>query len=180
MMEGLKIGHLRKQLKEVRKEYYKPLSKMSRQELMDEHSRHKGLMAGKTAEPEPVTQTLEKKIAKAHVDVRKHKVIPGLPQAMGTGTAAATQEGGKVLGEPSVKHKKVKKVESESSGMVDAPHTSKSTHAPKAHDSKAHHTETTHASPGKKVSAYNSFVGKHRRAGKSMSEIAAMWRQHKE
>jgi len=185
-MDGMKLSHLRKELKSIRKEYYKPLSKMSRQELMDEHSRHKGLAAGKTSMPEPMPPaSLEKKIVNAHVNIKKHKVIPGLPQAMGSAVAAETQEGGKALGEPSPM-KMSKKILSESHGKVERPnvqdmpkaHKAVKKHTPE-HESEKHHSSEVKHEGGKKVSSYNSFVGTHRREGKSMKEIAEMWHKTK-
>jgi hypothetical protein len=152
LLEGLKLGHLRNELKSIRKEYYKPLSKMSRSELLAEHSRHSGLAKGNTTAPEKVEQVMvEKKSPAPMVHTKKVKVIPGLPQAMGTGVGAATREGGKALGEPVGKLKKTKEP------LVPAA-------APPA------------ASSGKKSSPYNSFVAQHRRDGKSMAEIGAMWK----
>jgi hypothetical protein len=102
---------------------------------------------------------------------------------MGTGVGAATQEGGKLLGEPSSK-KKSKKIESEGSGMVDVPTVPKTPKATKKsaseHSTEKSSAEKAQPSSGKKVSAYNSFVGKHRRSGKTMKEIGEMWRSHKE
>jgi hypothetical protein len=153
LLEGLKLGHLRKELKAVRKEYYKPLSKMSRVELLAEHSRHSGLMKGDTTAPEKKVEevVLEKKTPSPMVYAKKTKVVPGLPQAMSTSVGAATREGGKALGEPTGKPKKTKE------HLVPAA-------APPA------------ASSGKKSSPYNTFVAQHRRAGKSMAEIGAMWK----
>lgn len=152
LLEGLKLGHLRKELKSIRKEYYKPLSKMSRAELLAEHGRHKGLAKGDTTTPEKVFEekVVEKKSPAPMVQTKKMKVIPGLPQAMGTGVGAATREGGKALGEPAGKPKKTKE------HLVPAP-------APAP-------------APSSGKSAYNSFVAQHRREGKSMAEIGAMWR----
>jgi len=179
LLDGLKIGHLRKELKSIRKEYYKPLGKMNRAELLAEHGRHKGLMAGKVSEPE---SSMVDKVVKPSVNVEKKKVVPGLPQAMGTGLAAKTQEGGKALGgEP--KKRRTKLIETEGSGMVDVPNmstskksTKKSAPEPASDKGSADKAQPTGT---KKVSAYNSFVGKHRREGKSMKDIAEMWRSHK-
>jgi hypothetical protein len=182
LLDGLKIGHLRKELKSIRKEYYKPLGKMNRAELLAEHGRHKGLMAGKVSEPE---SSMVDKVVKPSVNVEKKKVIPGLPQAMGTAVGAKTQEGGKALGgEP--KKRRTKLIETEGGGMVgvpnvhDLPKTKKSTKksAPEPASDKGS-ADKAQPTGTKKVSAYNSFVGKHRREGKSMKDIAEMWRSHK-
>jgi len=186
MMDGMKLSHLRKELKSIRKEYYKPLSKMSRTELIEEHTRHSGLMVGKKSMPEPMpSASLEKRIENAHVNIKKQKVIPGLPQAMGTTVGAETREGGKAMG-GSPKTKKVKRVESEGSGMVGVPNVQdmpKSGKASKksAVESSVETNSSKESNPpaGKKVSAYNTFFGKHRREGKSIAEIAEMWRNTK-
>jgi hypothetical protein len=192
--EGMSVSELRSKLKEIRKKYYGPLSRMTKRELMEEHERHSGLMAGKTHEPETTEEmrkdiiagamahkaerkamkepmpsaSLEKKVKHASAAISSKKTVPGLPQAVGVAVGSMTQEGGKQMGEPPARKRKAKKVETDSSGMEDVPVMKK--RSKKAMEPVA---------PAKKVHHYRDFVSKHRKMGHSMKEIGELYRRSK-
>lgn len=174
--DHMKVGDLRKELRDIRKEYYKPLGKMGRKELMAEHERHSGLMVGKSAMVEPMpSSNLEAKIKDAHVNIKKHKVIPGLPQAMGVAVGSELAEGGKRLGEPATTRKKGK-VESEGVAVPNV--TRKSRKAPDA-PAPAPAASAAPAAAAKAKNPYNAFMAKHRKEGKTMKEIGELWKKTK-
>ena len=196
--EGMSVSELRSKLKEIRKKYYGPLSRMTKKELMEEHERHSGLMAGKTHEPETTEEmrkdiiagamahkaekkamkepmpsaSLEKKVKHASAAISSKKTVPGLPQAVGVAVGSMTQEGGKQMGEPPVRKSKAKKLLTDSSGMEAVPMMKK-------HHKKGMAHAMEPVAPAKKVHHYRDFVSKHRKMGHSMKEIGELYRKSK-
>ena len=145
---------LKDHVKTARKEKHKPVSKMSKADLMNEFQMYKS--------PENIMAPAVKSSSMTAQLARKMKDVGKAPK-MQMDSSSDEEEPVKpkkkfpFISKKAPEHEKKVTEHHKSSGKVAEP-----------------------AKPGKKApSAYNQFMAKHRKMGHSMAEVASLWKKHK-
>lgn len=165
-MEKHDKAELKKMIKAHRKEHHKPIGRMTKSELAAEYEKYRSpesVMAPAVKESSMIGQIAEEVHALGAETPKK-------PKASKAPVHHKKED-------DSVKGQKALRMYQEHGHAEKAEHHGTKKGEERKTARKAY--EDTPSTKAKAMSPYNAFVSKHRKEGKSMAEVAAMWKAEK-